>query len=468
MALPRTSLRSFLSHARSTLHSAIDRSQPVNLVIGNESADLDSLTSSILYAYLRSYAPLLPSSRRPTNPSTAQQLHIPLLNVPAADISIRPEFLTLLPYANLSESHLLTLDDLPPGPSSRLSPENTRWILTDHNVLQPPLATLYGSRVVGVIDHHEEETSAIPQSVEEGEPRIIEKCGSCTSLVTLHFRAAWDQLSAAAVSSGGAHGQSDTNEGIIDDGPYVKTWDAQLAYFALGAILVDTSNLTSIPKTTPKDREAVSYLESKILASSTHAAQYDRKAFFRQLNKAKKDIDRLSVPDVLRKDYKQWVEGPHSYRIGISSVVRPLEWLIRKADSSSASSEETSSSSSTPFLAHLLTHARHRSLSVASIMTTFTDPSTDRSARELFLWALDPSASEHLRMFVERNGEDLGLEGWGKGVLDSDGNGDGEGEGEGEEKTGVRMVFRQRDTTKSRKQVAPLLRRALAGDGGDG
>jgi exopolyphosphatase len=38
MAVPRTSLRGFLAHAKSALRNAIDSNQKVTLVIGNESA----------------------------------------------------------------------------------------------------------------------------------------------------------------------------------------------------------------------------------------------------------------------------------------------------------------------------------------------------------------------------------------------------------------------------------------------
>jgi exopolyphosphatase len=49
MAVPRNSLRGFLAQARGALRGAIESSQKVTIVIGNESADLDSMTCSILY-----------------------------------------------------------------------------------------------------------------------------------------------------------------------------------------------------------------------------------------------------------------------------------------------------------------------------------------------------------------------------------------------------------------------------------
>ncbi|KAK3076590.1 hypothetical protein LTS18_012610, partial [Coniosporium uncinatum] len=175
MAVPRNSLRSFLIHAKSAIRWATHSSQKIIFVIGNESADLDSLTSSILYAYIRSSIP---------TPGAFTPLYVPVTNIPRADIQLRPEFLALLPHANLEPHHLITLSDLPDLSEikARLPPENTKWILVDHNALQGELGKIYAGRVVGAIDHHDEE-NMIPE--ETGvEPRVITKTGSCTSLVT--------------------------------------------------------------------------------------------------------------------------------------------------------------------------------------------------------------------------------------------------------------------------------------------
>src|SRR5947207_7073114 len=112
-------------------------------------ADLDSLTSSLLYAYFRTYSPQ--SSTR------FSRVYVPLLNIPAKDIILRQEFLKLLPHADLESTDLLSLDNLPSPPAGKLEPEITKWVLVDHNKLTGKLGEMYRSRVLGVIDHHDEE-----------------------------------------------------------------------------------------------------------------------------------------------------------------------------------------------------------------------------------------------------------------------------------------------------------------------
>src|SRR5579862_695330 len=174
--------------------------------------DLDSLVSALLFAYLRSCTPELPSYH--SHHPNITNLYTPLANLSCSDLRLRPEFLALLPHADLDSSLLITLDDLPP-PSERASkmpPEDTKWVLVDHNALQGELGEVYGGRVSGTIDHHEEENK-VP--VDTGpEPRIVEKSGSCTSLVTEYFRNGWDKLSAQAGLS-----FSDDGEGEPESAP---------------------------------------------------------------------------------------------------------------------------------------------------------------------------------------------------------------------------------------------------------
>ncbi|KAI9847930.1 MAG: Exopolyphosphatase [Sclerophora amabilis] len=443
MSIPRTSLRSFLSNAKSALHNAANSSEKVTIVTGNESADLDSLTSSILYAYIRSSSPRSPS-----------RLYIPLANLPASDIDIRPEFLKLLPYANIDKSHLITLDDLARAEGTtttttniangrRLDPEDTRWVLVDHNALQGQLGAIYGHRVSGVIDHHDEE-GFVPQETGD-EPRIVEKSGSCTSLITNYCREAWDEISASSLSSGAAHAQGDN---VADDSAVTRTWDAQVAQFALASVLIDTANLTSEEKVTSHDVKAVEYLEAKIKLSPQHSVRYKRKDLYKEINAAKKDLDGLSLRDVLRKDYKEWTEK--GKKLGISSVVKRLSWQMDKAKAEHMSTSDTNKE--TVFLETVRKHAESRDLDVVSIMTT-SKPLEGEFKRELLVWALNPDCIPLMERFKEIADPDLRLRDWQVADLNST---------QAQDDMGCR-VWWQDDVGKSRKQVAPLLRSAMNG-----
>ncbi|KAF2993061.1 Exopolyphosphatase [Curvularia kusanoi] len=431
MAVPRNSLRGFLTHAKDALRSAASSNQKVTLVIGNESAaDLDSMTCQILYAYVRSMAP-------PKNAFTP--LYIPVTNMPASGIQMRPEFQAVFKYANIEPAHLITLDDLPALSEiqAKLKPENTKWILVDHNALQGQLGKIYSSQVQGVIDHHDDEAK-VPKDTGD-EPRIIEKSGSCTSLVTNFIRPTWDALSGSAVSSGAAHAQGDS---LSDDDAVVKRWDASVAQLGLASILIDTANLEDKTKTTEHDRKAVEYLEAKILLCPQLATSFDRTAFYEAIDAAKKDIASLRLQDILQKDYKEW-EQDNGQKLGISSVVKPISFLQDKAN------EEASSPSSKAFLDQLQSFAKDRDLDLYSIMTTSTS-SDGEFQRELLLWAFTDKAVSWAKSFAETSREELGLEDW-DGASDV-------AASEGNEQW--RRVWWQRQVQHSRKRVAPLLRQA--------
>ncbi|KAH0562024.1 hypothetical protein GP486_003269, partial [Trichoglossum hirsutum] len=179
------------------------------------------------------------------------------------------------------------------------------------------LEEVYGPRVSGVIDHHEEENK-VPSDTGP-EPRIVEKSGSCTSLVTEYFRAGWDKLSAQAGLTFSDDGDGEQEIVTpIEEADAGKVYDAQVAKLALGAILIDTANLTATAKVTPHDTRAVEYLEAKI-AAAPDGAKWDRSIFYEELNDAKHDMSDFSLEDILRRDYKEWVEADGK-KLGMATI----------------------------------------------------------------------------------------------------------------------------------------------------
>ena len=402
----------------------------------NRKEDLDSFTSSVLYAYFRSLHP-------PKDAFTP--LYIPLLNIPEADIHLRPEFLKLFDYANISALSLITLDDLPPASEmgDKLPAANTRWVLVDHNSLQGILGSIYSDRVHGVIDHHDEE-HAVPEDTIP-EPRILEKSGSCSSLVICTFRSTWDALSSSSLSSGAAHAQS--SDSTTDDSIVAHGWDAQVAKFALGSILEDTSNLKSESKTLPVDREMVEYLEAKIQMSGKDARLWDRNKFYKEITTAKKDIEALPLDGILRKDYKQWTEK--GLKLGMSSVVKPLAFIAKKAGT-----EKPDAENGEAFDAVIQSFSSSRDLSMYAIMTTSKN-GEGQFQRQLFLQA-KARAMGAADKFVKDSAGDLGLERLTVSGISEEHLAASQA---GEEV--YRRVWQQKAVERSRKQVAPLIREAM-------
>jgi exopolyphosphatase len=378
---------------------------------------------------------------------------VPPLNIPFRDLKLRPEFEVLYPYAGIEAANLITLDDLP-GPA-KLKPENTYWVLVDHNALQGALGDAYSGRVRGVVDHHDDE-GVVPK-VTDPEPRIVEKCGSCTSLVVAYCQEAWDADSTDSRESS-APGRIE-EEKTIEDAALAARDDAQVAQLGLASILMDTTNLTSKEKTKHKDTEAVRYLESKIRMDPEAKQKYNRDAFFHELQSAKQSVGDLDLHDILRKDYKQWTEGNQKLTLGISSVVKPMGFLIEKAaaEAAQASEQHTTTSTSTPtltpdqvFLEAIQKYAQERGLNVCAIMT-ISNSSKDEFQRELFLWTENRDVARKLETFEKEARQDLGLVPSQDGIRTAEENG------------GWRRTWLQKDVGKSRKQVAPLLRRHLNG-----
>lgn len=426
MTATRPSLKASLATAKKALASPplAQTSTPLTFVLGNESADLDSLCSAVLLAYFRSQIP----------PHT---LHIPLSNLPRADLALRPELTAVLRPAGLTNDDLLTLSDLPPA--GVLQPSNTRWLLVDHNVPTGDLASqLMSTRdsLLGCIDHHVDEGKIPPNA----SPRVFEKAGSCMSLVVDHCKSTWTKL-ASSSSSDPDH----TNEDL----------DAQIAHLALGPILIDTTNLTSKDKTTHWDISAVEFAESFLPSSSSPTIQslsptpspgpafeavYSRSAFFNRITHLKESIKSLSYRDLLRKDYKQWTEPEGPLTLGTAVIIRGFKYLLSEI----GPKEE--------FFSAIKSYSSEQKLDMIAVMTVSSQDG--EFTRELLVWAFTEGAVKVAKQFVEDFGTKLGLERWnlGSGELDLD---DSSG------KEGWRMAWRQRGVESSRKQVAPMLRDAI-------
>ena len=385
------------------------------------------MTSAILYAYARSQAPPAVAAFTP--------LYVPLLNVPAADVALRPEFHAAFRHAHVAPADLVTLDDLPPADRLRddLPPENTRWILVDHNRLEGALGAVYGDRVHGVIDHHAEE-NAVPKDTAP-EPRVIEDCGSCTSLVlrTLLGTPMAGSSDVASVS-------------------YTSAQAAALpggaAKLALASILVDTRNLENPEKVRPTDVAVAQFLAGKAEAEDKGWSQ---EKYFKEVHKAKKDIEDLPLQGILRKDYKQFSDA--GIETGMSTVVKPLDFLVDKAKDEAKGKGDGKKKEAWNRAAAEFVEARK--LGIWVIGTTFSEKGDDekQSRRQLCVQYKDggPEAKA-VERFEKASGQELQLE---------------EIEVKGISAEGLngykRKVWNQGDVSKSRKQVAPLLRAAITG-----
>ncbi|KAK2740705.1 Exopolyphosphatase [Onygenales sp. PD_40] len=323
--------------------------------------------------------------------------------------------------------------------------------------------------IIGCIDHHADESFVPKETTQLLGPRCIQTgVGSCTSLVVreLRERGLWADNSSSPSSSGG---------------------ESQAAKLALAAILIDTANMTAKSKVSPVDIAAVEFLEAKIRAAAaaimdqvqnTNSSAWDRESFYTTISRAKEDsVNNLTVSEVLGRDYKEWTAtstAPEEkvIKMGICSVVKPLSWLLEKCtgEKSSPQSPKTATNNKEkedPLFIHLTSFSTAQNLDVVAVMTAFRTTADDTFCRELLLYVLNPDCREGAERFEKVAVGELGLEegGWGDGEEGDLRAGGGGGGGDG---GSYKRVWRQMDVSKSRKEVAPLLRAAMGGERGGG
>jgi exopolyphosphatase len=261
------------------------------------------------------------------------------------------------------------------------------------------------------VDHHVEE-GILPKDCGD-EPRVVKKSGSCSTLVVEYCREAWDKLPKTGDKE-------------------VSAWNSELARLALAPILIDTANFTMESVVTPADAEIAEYLESMITPEPGRS--YKRKEYFQEVFDAKQDISRLSLYDILRKDYKQW-DDSKTINLGISSVVKGFQFLLEKAGSKEKLNSEMEK------------FAEERGLSLFSVLTVLDQH--NKLKRELLVLAMNEKGVDAVKRFESTGKDHLGLEAWGDKQLDIDG------------ENQSRRCWQQERTQNGRKQVAPLLREAI-------
>jgi exopolyphosphatase len=262
-------MKDFLDNNR----ESISKVKIVYLVMGNDSADLDSMVSSLLYTWLK---------LKINNDSSVT--YIPFIPIPREDLGLRREVVYLFQKADVSLENITFWgegDFIALGEQGRL-----RLILMDHNKL-PKSFSGYESLVEEIIDHHSDE-GLYPYA----KVRKIEPVGStCTLVAEELFR-----LSAGSLEKKGA-------------------------VVLLGTILLDTVNLDpNAGRVTPKDIEMVKNL--------LPIAQIDPDLLFETLQREKFRVSHLPAMDLLRKDYKEYTAG--TIRYGMSTVPISLDVWLKK------------------------------------------------------------------------------------------------------------------------------------------
>ncbi|KAJ4490358.1 hypothetical protein J3R30DRAFT_3277588 [Lentinula aciculospora] len=299
IALGSETLADFLSSSRehylNHVRNDSGKAKEWTIVMGNEAGDLDTLASSIAFAWLRT--------------KILDQPSIPLLQMNRDDLELRAENLHALSLAGISRPKdqlffITDVIDFHPFPSHKFA-------LVDHNRLSSTFSPEEQPLVVAIVDHHVDENLY----GDTAEPRIIIPSGSCASHIT-------------------------TLLDTVEIPP-------ELATLLLSAILIDTDGLKPGGKAIDVDRKAAEFLASKSTFASSESALHTTetasstsllelvfiKSLSEELSSRKNDVSHLGPRDLLRRDYKQydfvlpWHAAKPTIRAGLSTVpVKLEEW----------------------------------------------------------------------------------------------------------------------------------------------
>lgn len=241
-------------------------------VVGNEASDLDSITSSISYAYFLKM-------------KDSKNDYIPVMNIPREDFALRTETVWFFKKLNLNSSDLVFWPELK-------LPKQFSLILTDHNRLAPHQEQ-YSNHVFEIIDHHEDEKK---YSLKD-DFRKIEPVGSVCSLIAEKLLSSSMEL------------------------------DLIIYELLIGTILIDTQNLDpKSTKTKEKDIEMVKKLNEKCKFKTEELKELYDKLILERFS-----VDSLTTNDLLRSDYKQFEINKIIF--GVSSIKLSLsKWIEKDKD----------------------------------------------------------------------------------------------------------------------------------------
>lgn len=260
----------------------INNKANVTFVIGNESCDLDSAVSAIVYAYF------LHTKKE------SSALICPLLQVSKVDLALRTDAVFCMQRLKLSLFDVPCVEDVN---FNELSEQHDKGktrlkiILVDHNNIFDK--SLESKCLTEIIDHHQRYKSSFGENVK----CTIDMVGSCATLVIDQI---WEQ-----------------------DPSFQDYHSLMLCRFA---IITDTVNFSEeARKTTDKDREMIEKLDDKL-----RLALVERSIDYELILNAKQDTRHLTVIQCLRKDLKIIRLAENDIRIAMSSHMELCGKFLRR------------------------------------------------------------------------------------------------------------------------------------------
>lgn len=255
----------------------------LTLVIGNESCDLDSAVSAIVFAqfltwqYYKIRCKVCTMAHRDkVNLEHKEDIFVPILNVDRNDYELKTEVVYYLRNNGINEINLVFRDDL--DLDVLLAQSKSNVVLVDHHVLARRDKFL-APYVSEVIDHRPLDKSG--WIYKDDVRSTVETVGSCCTLIAQRIK--------------------DLSTLLAKDVDFFIAYPS-CTQMLRATIILDTVNFsTDINKATPHDEEINLFLESLMEPGDFKA---DRQREHDSLIAARKNVANLTPAQLLKKDVK--------------------------------------------------------------------------------------------------------------------------------------------------------------------
>lgn len=271
----RGTLQNFLCKAKNFIKATPIEKCNVFFVLGNESADLDSIISAIVYAFY-------------LHEKDGKDIYVPVVCIPEKDMHLRTEVIVLFQKCGIDLKDIVYINEV--NFLAFLISCAVDVTLVDHNDVGTH--GVLKNSVHNIVDHHQD---SMQFDDESKVCKNIKMVGSCCTLVA--------------------------EEIYYNKSEFLSTHP--VAELLLAAILIDTINL---------DLHSARTVELDVFIGevlSQHVSQ-DPDELFELLQKAKLDISPMSSYNILRKDYKKI--SSCAVQMGISSVMLEPSQLLARGD----------------------------------------------------------------------------------------------------------------------------------------
>ncbi|KAJ8706487.1 hypothetical protein PYW07_012565 [Mythimna separata] len=271
----------FFSTTLTNLHS--NNYNDLTLVIGNESCDLDSAVSALVFANFLTWQynqirckVCTKAHRGEVDLPMKEDIFVPVLNVDRCDYELKTEVVYYFRSKGIKDSDLVFRDDY--DLEALVNNSKSKVVLVDHHVLAKRDRFL-APFVTEIIDHRPMDKSE--WLYKKDVRSTIETVGSCCTLIAQRIK--------------------DLSVLVAKDVDFFNAYPV-CTEMLRATIILDTVNFsTDLNKATPHDKDIVQFLESLMKPRDLEA---DRQREHDSLIAARKNVANLTPAQLLKKDVK--------------------------------------------------------------------------------------------------------------------------------------------------------------------